>query len=157
MLELNKTYHAALVYDGSMLKFYRNGALISQRPASENLITNDWYIAFGEHAPVVTPFFNGVVNPKYHNQNESEGWYDESFRGFINEVRIWKVARNQNEIKSYINTSLPNLTSQIGLLGYWVLMILSIGSEILPTMAQLKDWQLLVKQIPVVHLLQIPA
>lgn len=121
VLELNKTYHAALVYDGSMLKFYRNGALISQRPASGNLITNDWYTAIGEHAPVVTPFVNGVANPEYQNQNTSEGWYDESFRGFINEVRIWNIARTQNEIKSYMNTSLPNPSTQVGLLGYWVL------------------------------------
>ena len=27
---LNKTYHAALVYDGTTLKFYRNGFLMSQ-------------------------------------------------------------------------------------------------------------------------------
>ena len=120
VLELNKTYHAALVYDGSMLKFYRNGALISQRPASGNLITNNWSTAIGEHAPVVTPFVNGVANPEYHNQNTSEGWYDESFRGFINEVRIWNIARTQDEIKSYMNTSLPNPNTQVGLLGYWV-------------------------------------
>jgi Concanavalin A-like lectin/glucanases superfamily/Secretion system C-terminal sorting domain len=121
ILEFNKTYHAALVYDGSTLKFYRNGALISQVPASGNLITNNWNMAIGEHAPVVTPFVNGNPNPEYHDQNTSEGYYDESFRGFINEVRIWNVARTQDEIKAYMNTSLPNPATQVGLLGYWVL------------------------------------
>ena len=70
VLSFNKTYHAALVYDGSTLKFYRNGVLISQVPASGNLVTNNWNMAIGEHAPVVTPFINGVPNPGYNNQNK---------------------------------------------------------------------------------------
>ncbi len=121
VLELNKTYHAALVYDGSTLKFYRNGALISQVPASGNLITNNWNTGIGEHAPVVTPLLNGNPSPYYHNQNEGEGFYDESFRGFINEVRIWNVARTQDQIKTYMNAPLPDPTTQVGLMGYWVL------------------------------------
>ena len=31
-IQLNKTYHVAMVYDGSMLKFYRNGFLLNQTP-----------------------------------------------------------------------------------------------------------------------------
>ncbi len=120
VLEFNKTYHVALVYDGSTLKFYRNGALISEVPATGNLVTNNWNTAIGEHAPVVTPILNGVPNPDYHNQDQGQGYYDESFRGFINEVRIWNVARTQEEIKAYTNTSLPNPPMQNGLLGYWV-------------------------------------
>jgi len=37
-IELNKTYHAAMVYNGSTLKFYRNGFLMSQVAATGNLI-----------------------------------------------------------------------------------------------------------------------
>jgi hypothetical protein len=116
----NKTYHVALVYNGSMLKFYRNGALISEAPASGNLVTNNWDAAIGEHAPVVTPLVDGAANPDYQNSNEWEGFYDESFRGFINEVRIWNIARTQDQIKAYMNTSLPDPTTQTGLLGYWI-------------------------------------
>ncbi|MCW3091374.1 MAG: domain containing protein [Ferruginibacter sp.] len=120
VLLLNKTYHAAFVYDGSTLKFYKNGVLIDQVAATGNLVTNNWNMAIGEHAPVVTPLINGAPNPGYNNQNTNEGYYDESFRGFINEVRIWNVARTQTQIKTYMNASLPNPTTQVGLLGYWV-------------------------------------
>ncbi len=41
-IELNKTYHIAMVYDGSTLKFYRNGVLMSQVAATGNLRQNDW-------------------------------------------------------------------------------------------------------------------
>lgn len=41
-IELNKTYHAAMVYDGNSLKFYRNGILMSQINATGNLIQNDF-------------------------------------------------------------------------------------------------------------------
>ena len=43
----------------------------------------------------------------------------ENFIGYINEVRIWNVARTQDDIKKYMNQSLPNPTSQTGLLAYY--------------------------------------
>lgn len=121
VLELNKIYHAALVYNGSTLKFYRNGALISSVPCFGDLLTNDWNTAIGEHAPVVTPAVNGIPNPDYHNQNEGQGYYDESFRGFINEVKIWKVARTQEQLQQYMFAPLPDPSTQVGLLGYWTM------------------------------------
>jgi len=116
VLEYNKIYHAALVYDGSTLKFYRNGALISSVPCQGNLVTNNWNTAFGEHALIVTPTVNGLPNENYHNSNT-----DESFRGYINEVKIWNVARTQEQIQQYMYTPLPNPTTQAGLVGYWTL------------------------------------
>ncbi len=97
-IKLNKTYHVALVYDGSVLKFYRDGQLMSQVSASGNLIQNAWRTKIG--------------------------WYDPSgfttqFIGYINEVRIWNVARTQAQIKAYMNSNLPNPTTQTGLLGYY--------------------------------------
>lgn len=97
-IKLNKTYHVALVYDGAALKFYRDGQLMSQVAASGNLIQNNWRTRIG--------------------------WYDPSgfttqFIGYINEVRIWNVARSQAQIKTYMNSSLPNPTTQVGLLGYY--------------------------------------
>ncbi len=38
-IELNKTYHVAMVYDGSTPKFYRNGFLMSQVPAYRQFIS----------------------------------------------------------------------------------------------------------------------
>ena len=96
-VELNKTYHVAMVYDGVNLKFYRDGYLISQTPATGNLINNSLIttIAQNPQAPIFP------------------------FLGYMNEVRIWNVARSQSDIRTYMNSSLPNPTTQTGLLGYY--------------------------------------
>src|SRR5437764_6640059 len=71
-LQLNKTYHVAMVYDGSFLRYYRNGFLISQVAATGNLIQNNWITQIG--------FYQFA-------------FYNVNFIGFMNEVRIWNVAR----------------------------------------------------------------
>ncbi|MDQ6763121.1 MAG: PKD domain-containing protein, partial [Bacteroidota bacterium] len=97
-IELNKTYHVAMVYDGITLKFYRNGFLMSQVAATGNLYQNSWNtrIGFYDHE---------LVN--------------ENFIGYINEVRIWNTVRSQNQLQAYMNSSLPNPTTQTGLLAYY--------------------------------------
>ena len=99
--ELNKTYHAALVYDGASLKFYRNGFLQSQTPASGNLVINDLITTIGQNVPEGA----STIFP---------------FLGHINEVRVWNVARTRAQIRSYMNATLPNPATQAGLLGYYV-------------------------------------
>ncbi|MBS1743720.1 MAG: PKD domain-containing protein, partial [Bacteroidetes bacterium] len=97
-IELNKTYHLAMVYDGSTLKYYRNGFLLAQVSASGNLIQNNHETRIGRYAGSVI----------------------ENFIGFINEVRIWNVARTQSQIQTYMNSSLPNPTTQTGLQAYYI-------------------------------------
>jgi gliding motility-associated-like protein len=97
-IEPNTNYHIAMVYDGKQLKFYRNGCLVGEVNASGNLIQNSWNTRIGDY------------EPEYNNEN---------FIGYINEVRIWNVARTQAEIKTYMNSSLPNPTTQTGLLAYY--------------------------------------
>ena len=104
-IELNKTHHVAMVYDGSTLKFYRDGCLMSQIPASGPLVQNSWETSIGYYSPQLFPA--------------------ENFIGYINEVRIWNVARTQDEIRTYMNTSLPNPTAQKGLLAYYIFNNLS--------------------------------
>lgn len=99
-LTLHKTYHVALVYDGSMLKLYRNGVVISQKAATGPLVLNNWLTTIGDYA---------VNNPVGTN-----------FMGYINEVKIWNVARTQAELQTYMTASLPNPSTQVGLLGYYV-------------------------------------
>ncbi len=96
--DLNRTYHVAMVYDGDTLKFYRDGCLISKVAASGDLYQNNWDTRIGY----------------YQNQI-----WNTNFIGYINEVRIWNVARTQEQIQNYMNTSLPNPTSQTGLLAYY--------------------------------------
>ncbi len=87
-----------MVYDGDTLKFYRNGCLISKVAASGDLYQNNWDTRIGY----------------YQNQI-----WNTNFIGYINEVRIWNVARTQAQIQAYMNTSLPNPSSQTGLLAYY--------------------------------------
>lgn len=100
----NKTYHVALVYNGTTLKLYRNGFLMGSIPATGNLITNNWPTTIGENAYAM---FNGLGN------------ISNIFKGYINEVRIWNIERTQQELRTYMNTSLPSPTSTPGLLAYY--------------------------------------
>ncbi len=95
----NKIYHVAMVYDGATLKFYRNGFLMDEKPVTGNLVTNNWET------------WIGYFNPQTENEN---------FTGFINEVRIWNVARTQQQLRANMRGSLPSPTTQTGLLGYYV-------------------------------------
>ena len=97
-VELRKTYHVAMVYDGKLLKFYRDGCLMSQIAASGNLFQNSWNARIG--------YFQNQI-------------WNTNFIGYINEVRIWNVARTQTEIQAYMNTSLPNPAAQPGLMAYY--------------------------------------
>ncbi|MBK6990428.1 MAG: hypothetical protein IPH34_00760 [Chitinophagaceae bacterium] len=97
-IELNKVYHAAMVYDGSTLKFYRNGFLMSSVPVSGNMLQNNHQTRIGLYDDIV------------HNTN---------LIGYMNEVRIWNVARTQTEIQTYMNNPLPSPPSQTGLLAYY--------------------------------------
>lgn len=98
-INLNQTYHVAMVYDGDTLKFYRDGCLMSEIKATGNLIQNSWETSIGFYSPQLFP--------------------NENFIGYINEVRIWNVARTQTEIQTYMNSSLPNPSTQPGLLAYY--------------------------------------
>jgi gliding motility-associated-like protein len=97
-IDLNKTYHVAMTYDGQTLKFYRDGFLMSQVAATGDLVQNNWHTRIGL-------LQTGATN--------------ENFIGYINEVRIWNVARTQTDIKTYMNTSLPSPSTQAGLLAYY--------------------------------------
>lgn len=100
LTNLDKTYHVAMVYDGISLKFYRNGFLLTNTPCTGNLINNDLLTTIGQIA--------------------GNGYPDlTQFKGYINEVRIWNVARTQEELRANMNTILPNPATQSGLLAYY--------------------------------------
>ncbi len=99
-IELNKTYHVAMSYDGQTLKFYRNGFLMSSVPASGKLYQNDYITTIGNFAP-------------------QPGFGKEGLLGYINEVRIWNTVRTQQQLNDYLDKSLPSPSSQTGLLAYY--------------------------------------
>ncbi len=100
LAKLNTKYHVALVYDGTSLAFYRNGILLKKVNASGNLVTNSLSTMIGATANLKTTDLSDFI-------------------GYINEVRIWNVARTQAQIKQYMDSSLPNPSTQTGLLAYY--------------------------------------
>jgi hypothetical protein len=98
--DLNKIYHVAMVYDGTMLKFYRNGFLQSQTPCTGNMINNNLLTTIAQISSSGAPLNN-------------------QFLGYVNEVRIWNVARTKEQLRTYMNRFLPGPTTQPGLLGYY--------------------------------------
>ncbi|MFM1876848.1 MAG: hypothetical protein RL266_2585, partial [Bacteroidota bacterium] len=89
-------YHLAFTYDGTSLDYYVNGCLASSTPHTGNLVTNDLATAIGNQSNC-----------------QCEAWI-----GYIDEVRIWNVARTQAQIQANM-TDLPNPTTQPGLLAYY--------------------------------------
>lgn len=99
-ISLNVTYHVAMVYDGSTLSLYRDGNLVQQVPAYGNLVTNSLPVHIG-----TTAVLNQI--------------YPVHFYGYINEVKIWNIARSQTDIQTYMHTTLVNPVTQSGLLAYY--------------------------------------
>ncbi len=94
----NTCRHAAMVYNGTTLSFYLNGQLNGQVAMSGNMAQNNHQAVVGNYGCC----FGG-----------------EQFFGFIDEVRIWAVARTQAQIQSFMFTPLPTPTTQTGLLAYY--------------------------------------
>lgn len=95
----DRTYHIAMVYDGAALRFYRNGFLMDQLACTGNLVTNNLITTIAQ-----------LAGPKVAANQ---------FSGHANEIRIWNVARTQAQINAFMDISLPNPTTQTGLLAYY--------------------------------------
>ena len=91
----DSVYHVAGTYDGATAKYYVNGNLVADTAWTGNLIQNNHHTFIG-------------------NGHSIE---DEQYRGYIDEVRIWNVARSQAEIASNMY-HLPLPTAQLGLKAY---------------------------------------
>ena len=82
-LTTNTWYHVAATYDGSSIKYYVDGCLVNEIPASGDIIANNLDAAIGNKS-------NWPTGPEH-------------FRGRIDEVRIWQTARTEQEIKLNMN------------------------------------------------------
>ena len=94
-LSENNWYHIACTYDGSVIRIYINGNLDIEREY--------------------------VVTPPMTDKPLTIGYagYHTYFNGFIDEVRIWNIARTQTEIQDNMNQPIENPTSLPNLVGYW--------------------------------------
>jgi hypothetical protein len=83
-LPLNTWTHLAMTYDGANMRLYVNGALVTTRAATGNIVATG--------------------NPLRIGGNAAWGEY---FAGQIDEVRIYNRALTQAEIQTDMNTPVP--------------------------------------------------
>lgn len=99
-IPLGAWVHIAGTWDGTTLTLYKNGALVGS-------------LAAGSTPPAgVGPYLIG----RRHDTQGSVPY----FPGYVNEVRIWNVARTQAQIQGDMNTTLAG--NETGLVGYWPCM-----------------------------------
>ncbi len=96
---MDSTYHVAGTYDGDSIKYYVNGIAVASQHWTGNLTQNSYNTGIGNR------WYTGT------------GFY-EQFIGYIDEVRIWNVARSQNDLVNNMY-SLLNPASQYGLQAYY--------------------------------------
>jgi cyanobactin cluster PatC/TenC/TruC protein len=99
-LKLNQWHHIAGTYDGQEMRVYIDGVEKASKAISNSIINYD---------PE-----NDLSIGMYNDNNETY-----HFKGKIAEVRIWKVARTQQEIQQ--NMHQPLKGEELGLVGYWPL------------------------------------
>ena len=95
VLGLDQWYHVAGVYNGTSMKIYVNGIMQSEISVTDpiNISTNE--LDLGE-------------NPE---------WTNRMFKGKLDEVRIWNIARTDAEIQSAMNNELVG--DETGLIAYY--------------------------------------
>lgn len=95
-LVAGRTYHVAATYNGQFLRYYVNGCLTGEMAWTGTMAQNNLMTSIGQQSSCQC----------------------EQFLGYIDEVRIWNVARTQAEIRANM-LDLPNPTLQPGLLAYY--------------------------------------
>lgn len=96
ILQTGVTYHVAATYNGSMMRFYVNGCLTAEQPWTGTLVTNSFATAIGQQSNCQC----------------------EQFTGYLDEVRIWNVARTEAQIRSNMY-NIANTNIQFNLLAYF--------------------------------------
>jgi hypothetical protein len=97
IIPLHQYTHIAATYDGSMAKLFVNGVLDTSKSVNTGVSNSSGNFFIG---------FNPV-----------RGDFIAPFKGIIDEVRIWNIARTESEILSTMNQSLNG--NEPGLIGYW--------------------------------------
>ncbi len=89
-------YHVAGTYDGDSVRYFVNGIQVASVQWTGDLVLNDYSTSIG----------NRSLDPT------------EQYHGYIDEVRIWNIARNQEDIYSNMY-NIPNPAQVTGLQAYY--------------------------------------
>jgi len=95
IMSTNEWYHVAGVYDGVSQKIYINGELVGENPVTGVIGINTLDLKIGD----------------------SPGYADRYFDGKIDEVRVWNIARTDQEIRESMYTPLDGTNT--GLISNW--------------------------------------
>ncbi len=95
----DSTYHVAGTYDGDSIRYFINGVQVASIAWSGNLYQNSLITSVGNVSP------------------DAEG-YNEQFVGYLDEVRIWSVARSAENLSANMY-NLPNPTLYKELVAYY--------------------------------------
>jgi len=101
-LQIDTWYHIAATADGSTLKLYLNNNLDAQKNYTSNINSNN--------------------QPFYIGRTESGSNATDYFFGWIDELRVWNVARSQQQINQTSNDTLSALyysNQDSGLVAYY--------------------------------------
>lgn len=94
IMQANVWTHVAGVFDNGTIKIYVNGNLVGTNTATS----------------ITASTINLLIG-------ESPGFAGRVFKGYLDEVRIWNVARSQSEIAANMAVDLPN--NEPGLVAYY--------------------------------------
>ncbi len=112
----NIWHHAALTYDGSVLRLFLNGILEAEQIVNE------------------TPRYDSIQHAALATAKNSYGIIEGHFDGVLDEVRIWDYARIDQDIYHYMNWEIingPGLVARYGFNeGYEITVYDSSGNNI---------------------------
>jgi hypothetical protein len=97
-VQKGRWYHAAAVYDGKMMSLYVDGQKQGQWPMRGAILYNKR-----------APFLIGATIGPYGKVS--------SFKGKIDEMRLWNIARSAADVRGSYEGTVP--ASALGLLAYW--------------------------------------
>jgi hypothetical protein len=93
-------HHIAMVYDGRYLRFFLDSGFVDSVAVTGGLITNSLSTKIG---------YSSGQNPNWFTQ----------YWGYIDEVRIWTVARTESQLRQYAFTNLKDVETHVGLIAYY--------------------------------------
>jgi carboxyl-terminal processing protease len=98
----DKWYHLAGTYDGEAIRVLINGVLVDGVRTESERFSGPLYIDKSD-------LFIGKGDPEFS--------FGEYFHGAVDEIRIWNMARSQEEIQATMNSPLTG--KEEGLVAYW--------------------------------------